>query len=370
MSELDRPGLRRIKELYEQGLIQREIAEDPELRRTMLVGIDKASSRRWKVFHTINAMADMGIIEKREPGNMRAPSVGEIAHDEALSQKTKSFYDKHLEDYETLLGAASKRRSYKPRSLRGRTETVVLSDTHIPDERMDFLTEIALRHKGAACVLAGDINDFERFGRFDLKDWTAPDLHGSLARTDVVLGFLTDHFTHVDVLWGNHDLRLPRKAAKQLGPDYYFVCQQFLMNAYAVRHGVKVVQQKITKDNGRELPPMYFYQQIGDCLIGHVEAAGAPVGKGVELAHDFFFSRSAFLGLDPFKVVLQAHTHKQCYFRHKLTGAHLFEIGCCCDEQAYSMSQPKYGPVQQGYFHLVQYDGVTDINESRLYTFS
>jgi hypothetical protein len=369
MSQLERPGLSRIKELYDAGMIQREIAEDPELRQTILAGIDKAASRRWKIFHTINAMDEMGIIEKRESGHMKAPRVSEVAHSEALSPKTKSFYDQHLEDYEKFLGAQRKRKSYQARDLSGRTETIVVSDPHIPDERMDLLTEIAMRHAGAALSLAGDINDFERFGRFDLKDWTAPDLQGSLARTDAVLEFLSDHFSHVDILFGNHDLRLPRKAAKQLGPDYYFVCQQFLMNAYAKRHGVRVIQQVVTKDNGRDLPPMFFYQQIGDCMIGHVEAAGAPVGKGVELAHDFFFSRRSFLGLEPFNVVLQAHTHKQCYFRHRLTGAHLFEIGCMCDEQAYSMSQPKYGPVQQGYFHLVQYNGVTDLNESKLYSF-
>jgi hypothetical protein len=83
-------------------------------------------------------------------------------------------------------------------------------------------------------------------------------------------------------------------------------------------------------------------------------------------AHDFFFSYRDFLSLDPFRVVLQAHTHKQSYHRNSLTGIHCFEIGALCDIPAYSMNQPKYGPVQHGYYHLIQYDGVTDVNESRL----
>lgn len=368
MSMLDRPGLARIKELYESRMTQDDMAEDPELKRTVLAGVDKHSSRKWKIWHTINAMAQEGIINKRET-NDKAPKANESSHNDSVDSKTKSFYDKHLEEYENYIGAKIRRNAYKERSLKGRTETVVIGDPHIPDERMDLLAEIAIRHKGAACCLAGDINDFERFSRYDLRDWTAPDLRSSLARTEVVLELLSKNFSKVDILFGNHDLRLPRKVAKQSGPDYYFICQQFLMSAYETRHGCRVVQQQITKDNGRDLPGLFFYQQVGDCIIGHVEAGGAPVGKGVEIAHDFFFSRKDFLGLDPFKVVLQAHTHKQCYFRHKLTGAHLFEVGCVCDEQAYSMHQPKYGPVQQGYFHLVQYDGVTSLEESKLYSF-
>lgn len=368
MSDLPRPGLDRIKLLYEKGLLQREIAEDPELMKTVLSGIDKASSRRWKVYHLINAMAEMGIIRKREPDNMKAPRVSTTTHTEGLSKKVESAYDSHMAEYEQYIGAVEQHKSYKPRGLAGRTETVIISDPHIPDERMDILAEVAKRHKGSNLCIAGDINDFERFGRFDLRDWTAPDLQQSLARTDAVLGFLSDYFPTIDLLFGNHDLRLPRKAAKQLGPDYFFICQQFLMQAYEKRHGIRVVQQNVIKENGREMPPIFFFHQIGDCMVGHVEAAG-PLGKGAEIAHNFYFSRRSFFSLNPFNVVLQAHTHKICYFKHKITGVHCFEIGATCDEQAYSMNQPKYAPVEQGYFHLVQYDGITDINESRQYIF-
>src|SRR5581483_8485248 len=278
MSGLPRPGLERIKVLYEQGYIQREIAEDAELKNTLLKGIDKASSRRWKVFHIINAMADEGIVEKRDrEKSMKAPRVGAPSHTETLDAKTRSFYDEHLSEYETYINTKPQRRGYKERDLSGRTETVVISDPHIPDERMDLLAEIALRHRGAHCCLAGDVNDFEVFGRFDLRDWTAPQLQSSLARTDAVLSFLTKYFSVVDILMGNHDMRIPRKAAKQLGPDYHFITQSFLLSAYEQRHGAKVIHQQIIKENGRSLPPMFFYQQIGDCVVGHVEAGGRPV---------------------------------------------------------------------------------------------
>jgi hypothetical protein len=370
MSE-PQPGLARIKELYETGKTMNEIAEDPELRSTVLKGIENPRTRSWRIWHIINTMADMGMMSKRESSSTPFPRTRKNqspSHSKALTAKTTNFYDQHLTDYERFIGAKLRRKQAKQRSTSGRQEIVVISDLHIPDERMDLLAEVAARHKGAACCLAGDINDFEAFGRYDIKDWNVPNLQSALARTDVVMEFLTTHFSNVSVLFGNHDLRLARKAAKQLGPDYYFICQQFLMWAYEKRHGVEVIHHQITKTNGRTMPGIFFYQQIGDCVIGHVEAAGKPVGKGVMMAHDFFFSFRDFLGLEPFTTVLQAHTHKQSYHRNHLTGVHCYEIGALCDVPAYSMNQPKYGPMQHGYFHLVQYDGITDINESRLYT--
>lgn len=369
MSMLERPGLKRIKELYDSGAYQKDIAEDPEIRRTILAGIDNPVSRKWKIFHTINSMAEMGIIVKREPNNMKAPSVGPSAIEEshkATSKREERWHEEHLQQYEKFIAAKAVRRQKPVSNKSGRQETVIISDLHIPDERMDLLEEVCHRHKGARCCLAGDVNDFEVFGRFDVKDWNTPHLKSALARTDVVFGLLADNFSEVSVLFGNHDLRLARKASKALGPDYHFICQTFLMWAYERRHGIKVVQHNITKTNGRDLPGLFFYEQIGDCLVGHVEAAGRPVGKGSLMAHDFFYSYRDHLGLKPFKVVVQAHTHKQSYFRHYLTGVHCFEIGCLCDIPAYSMNQPKYSPVQHGYYHLVQYNGVTDVNESRM----
>lgn len=363
-----RPGMQRVKDLYQRGAFHREIAEDPEVRSTLLAGVSNPVSRRFRISEIISDMDKEGIIKKRESTNTKVPRDSSQSYGKTLSEKIESFYEKHLEDYEKFLGTKLNRKEYGGRSLLGRTETVVISDTHIPDERMDLLTEIAARHRGVACCLAGDVNDFELFGRFDVKDWNVDTLKSALAKTDAVLEFLSNNFSTVDVLLGNHDLRLPRKAAKQCGPDYYFVSQMFLLWAYEKCHGVKVVRQNIIKDNGRELPGMFFYQQIGDCIVGHVEAAGRPVGKGSLLAHDFFYSYKDFLGLEPFKIVLQAHTHKQSFFRHYLTGVHCYEIGALCDVPAYSMNQPKYSPPQLGYFHLIQYDGVTNLDESRMYS--
>ena len=377
MSVLSDPGLNRVVELYNDGFIQRDIAEDEELRETLLYGIDNPVSRKFKVSHTIDFLKRIGVIGERDGTNI--PKKKPTKSEEYSPNTTKNTgaiggedaYYRHLSQYEEFIGAKEKRKGREccKEKIGERTETIIISDTHIPDERMDLLGEIALRHSGAHCVLAGDLNDFQMFGRFDLKDWTLPNLQASLSRTDAVLGFLTEHFDGVDILMGNHDLRLPRKAAKQLGPEYNFITQEFLLSAYEKRHGARVIRNIITKENGRDLPGLYFYHQVGDCVIGHVEAGGKPVGASSKIAHDFFFSRRKLLGLTEFKLVLQAHSHRQSFFIDPLTGVHCYEIGALCTEQAYSIEQPKYGPMQKGYYHLVQYGGITDIDESRLYSF-
>lgn len=279
----------------------------------------------------------------------------------------ESPFEQYLAEYEQLIGACSKRARQRQRQSGKYVETVVISDLHIPDERSDFLVEICENHKGSNLVIAGDMDDFEMMSRFNQVDWNQPTLRDSLARRDAVLDMLSEYFPSIEILLGNHDLRMPRKAASALGPDYAFISQQFLMWSYERRHGVKLITNDVTLHNGRKVPYLHYYHQLGDCMIGHVEVSGRPVAKGVERAHDFFQSWRDVLGLNPFRVVLQAHTHRQSFYRHPQSRAYCYEIGALCDQPSYALvSRQNYSPVQHGYFHLVQFDGVTDINASRL----
>ena len=92
------------------------------------------------------------------------------------------------------------------------------------------------------------------------------------------------------------------------------------------------------------------------------------MASGAIKAHDFFTMWERQLGLREWNVLLQAHTHKQTWHRHKITKRHLFETGALCDTPEYALKGGRhcYGPTEHGYFVLVQYDGITDLNESRL----
>jgi predicted phosphodiesterase len=362
MSLPNLPGFDRLRELYDLGCTAHGIALDPYIGETILKGIENPNTRRWEIHHLLKVLKRLEVF----------PTGGQVVEDFApshahtITPQKEATFAHHLEQYEKFIGAHYKRRENDQKFRVADEKIVVISDTHAPDERRDLITQICIENKGRRCVLAGDINDFAAYGRWDVTDWTLGNLKDALAYTDAMLDLMGQYFPQIDILFGNHDLRLPRKAGKQLGPDYFWLTQEFLMYAYEKRHGVKVIHRTLDKKNGRQIPGIFFYHQVGDAMIGHVEVGGKPTGKGALMAHDFFYSWKHELGLNPFNVVLQAHTHKQSYFRHPLTRVHCYEIGALCDTPAYAVMQGKYAPPNHGYFLLSQRDGVTDINESRL----
>jgi hypothetical protein len=366
---LDFPGAARFLELYEAGVSFNDMAVDPELTRDMFPDVKNERTRSWKFYYKEKELVNTGALKKRSrKGSQKTVSTATAKTlTESSSLEQINHYEEYLNKYEELIGAKAKRteQGRKRRSLR--QEWVVMSDLHSPDERMDLIIHAAERHPGAGCIIAGDLDDNEMMSRFDHTDWTAPGFRQALSHRDAMLDFITQHFPTTKILLGNHDLRLPRRAAKALGPDYAWISQQFLLWSYEQRHGIQVVTHDVNRRNGRPIPYLHYYDQVGDCMIGHVEVAGRPVGSGAAKAHDFFQSWQKELGLGDFRVVLQAHTHKQSFFRHPSTGVFCYEIGALCDIPSYSLtSRQSYAPPQLGYFHLVQYDGVTDINESRL----
>ncbi len=369
-SSLDFPGSDRFLELYRSGVSFNDMAKDPKLVQDMLPEVANERTRSWKLYYKEKELVNAGALERRprRTGEVKASPSHSLS--ELIAPERVSFYEEHLQRYEEMIGAPTK----EPRERAGRRalkeETIVISDLHCPEERGDLIAEIIQRHRGANLVIAGDLDDLEMMSRFDHVDWTGLSFQESLAHRDALLDKLTEAFSSVEIMLGNHDLRLPRRAAKALGPDYAFISQQFLMWAYEKRHGLKVITNDVRRYSGRPIPYLHYYHQVGDCVIGHVEVAGRPVAKSSGKAHDFFTQWQRVLGLKEFNVLLQAHSHRQSFFRHPDSGVHCFEIGALCDIPSYSLtSRQSYCPPQLGYFQLIQYQGVTDVNASRLYSF-
>lgn len=382
MSTADRSWVPRFKELYDKGIPYNEIAEDPELRATVLNDIDNARSRAWEVSHIVRTLVRLGELEPRaalrdgtpnsrplpKPTAQPAPRpAATVAPPKSTTQSGE--YDRQVDLYLKLIDT-QKQLNRIPEPLprpEGRYEAVILSDLHCPDERKDLIAEVCARHAGKDCYIVGDLNDFERFSRFDCIDWRAPSLIEALRHTDALLEVMAQSFPRIFLMFGNHDLRLPRKAAKVLGPDYHFITQEWLIHYYEKRHGIHVIHNSLIKQNGRPVDGLFYWHKVGkDCILSHAETSGKPVGKGVEKAHDFFYSHRKELGIGEFGWLLQAHTHKQSYHRNRTTGVHCFEIGCMCDLPGYHLHKPQHSPVEHGYFYLVQDDGITNRDESRL----
>lgn len=272
--------------------------------------------------------------------------------------------------FESAIGAAPRHRAKRPsRELAGKTETVVISDLHVPLHRQDLLTEIVAEHRGKELVIAGDINDFEAIGKWESFRKT-PSVDQCLAVADGVLQVLVNEFSRVTLMLGNHDLRLPKRAARdthmgefyQIGMDYLV---EKILKPLEHRHGVEIVMNTVDDLAGGSHDYVHFYYQQGDALISHAETCGKPVAAGAVKANDWFKSWKQHLKLDDWRLFLQAHTHKLSYTRTD-DDQHLFEIGCLCGIPAYTLKgQGSYGPPKPGYFLLTQYDGETCMRESR-----
>jgi predicted phosphodiesterase len=369
----DQQSLARLKELYDGNISHDEIANDPELRADLLSGLDNDTARRTQLGKIIEHLAKTGYLTRRsraEQPRHAATTTGQGTQNQTqIPERRRSAYDRSLERYEQFIGASARRREWKPMPITGRRETVIFSDTHIPDERPDLIAEVCARHKGARLVIAGDINDFQKYSRYEVEELGLPNMRDAFAQTDAFLEQMTEFFPETVVMFGNHDLRLERKVRRLLGEEFAWMTAEFHRMAYEKRHGIKVVSHHVERISGRPIEGLHYWYQIGDCLISHAERGGKAHGKGATDAHDFFYShwKAGFLPLQEFKILLQAHTHKRCWVQHPTTHVHCVEIGAMCDVQAYSLKNPRYAAIQNGYFHLVQHDGVTDVNESRLW---
>ena len=279
-------------------------------------------------------------------------------------------YQEALVNYHSMIGYDGTSSNLSKMSSSGRSSTksqkwVVVSDPHLPNERVDWLATIAQRHKGANLILAGDVLNLDRCSRWAQIDHSEPDLETLFQRRDDFVRTLRTALRRVVVMGGNHDARLWKKAAA-LGADYYWLTQEFFKQMFPTELGVEYVWKPFQKRNGRTIYTAY-YHQIGDALVGHIERSGVTPVRGGKLANEFFHAWRDDLKLNPFRVVLQAHTHKRGYHFDPVTRVHCWETGAMCDNPDYAVLDHRSSPVQGGYFWLVQREGITDLTESRLF---
>lgn len=274
-------------------------------------------------------------------------------------------YADELAKYEEAIGASAEKRWTGALPDGADKPWVVISDTHLPNVRRDLLATICRRHKGCNVIVAGDVLDNGRFSRWPKTDTRDHNVKEALASRDALASYLRRYFDAVKLLEGNHDARFYRNAA-QLGADYYYATQEFFRSAFQQRHGVELVQRRFESKDAQRHITLAFFEQIGDCVIGHVERSGATPMRGGRIANDFFQKWRGELGLThPWRVLLQAHTHHRGYWFDPVTQVHCYETGALCDNPSYAIEGHRGDPIQHGYYLLVQKDGVTDLHKSR-----
>lgn len=244
---------------------------------------------------------------------------------------------------------------------------VIASDFHAPFQCNRSVAQLIAREatQTDVLVIAGDFTDsysYSRFVRFEPitaeSEWAA---------CDALLGQLSSAFPEIVCIAGNHDMRLERHLRSQLSPDVMFAIEQLTggvmdpFKAIAKRYPNVRFEGHTVGRHGAG-----WFTQIGDLLVAHAEKFSRVPGSASRSIEEWFRDNHDTLGLKPWRVLSQAHTHQLSaiyYGSDKL----LVESACLCETHGYQL-QPKIGgrPQRRGYVTLTQTAGVTDVNSVRL----
>jgi predicted phosphodiesterase len=244
---------------------------------------------------------------------------------------------------------------------------VIASDFHAPFQDNWAVSELIAREGGKAdtLIVNGDIQDFYSISRFVKYEQVS--MESELAAVDALLGQLSAAFPEVILVSGNHDhARFEKQLRTLLSVEMCHVVEFLtggnlsVLRVIAKRYpNVKFAETKV----GRFAVGWYY--QHGDLLTAHAEKYSRVPGAALRGIEEWFADQDSTLGLDPWRVLIQAHTHQLGLFPWRADKL-LVEGGCMCSTHSYQLQARIMGrPQRLGYVTLQQENGRTDINSVR-----
>jgi predicted phosphodiesterase len=283
--------------------------------------------------------------------------------EERIMEKAPTPYSDAVGKFNELVGKKAERVKV-PKSKQALVHRIgVFSDFHAPHHDIAAISKAlqdASRRGVTQAILAGDIGDGYAFSRF-LHTKPAPP-EEELAAIAAILRIFSESFAAVWVIKGNHDVRAMKYFARTLPPEFLPLVQHDLLKLAAA--DLPNVSFPSVAIGGQELT---WLCQIGDLIVGHPETHSIVPGKAPDKFCDWLL-RYERRGLLPrFNVVAMGHTHQAGGPLYRADGVALYETGCLCKLQDYSV-QPdiRYRPQTQAYLYVEQRDGLTDVNQSQL----
>lgn len=243
----------------------------------------------------------------------------------------------------------------------------VAGDFHAPFHDPDVVSTLIADEgpRTDTLIISGDLMDFYSISRF-LK-YERVTIEQEIAGTDALLAQLSAAFPDVLIVSGNHDSqRFEKQLRSFLSPEMVHVVELLTGGNLSVIH---LLAKRYP--NVRFAPQqsgaykLGWMTQVGDLIVSHAEKFSVVPGSVLRKIEEGLTDFDHVYGLQPWKVLIQAHTHAHsvvCWHADKL----LVEGGCCCVTHGYQLSARMGGrPQRQGYTTLRQIHGVTDINSVR-----
>lgn len=278
---------------------------------------------------------------------------------------TKKYtkYDEAVELFDELIGRKKRGKPGPKFKKRKREVIAVFNDFHAPFQDDQVFAEAvadALDRGATRAIVAGDLGDSFAFSRFSKYEFVP--VETELKVMTAILQTLASNFERVDVVGGNHDARVKKYFASVLPPDFLMLVQHDLLHLAAA--GMDNVFFPEVDMDGHKLN---WFMQVGDLIVGHPESSSKVLAKPADNFATWLNQWKEKLHLAPFKHVAQGHTHQAILGACRPDGIIVYELGCLCKVQGYSIEPSlKYRPQRHAYGLFVQIDGVTQSNDSRV----
>ncbi len=257
------------------------------------------------------------------------------------------------------------------RSSRKQTakQIVVAGDFHAPFQSNEAVADLIKNegHQGKTLIINGDLQDFYSISRFTKYERVS--METELAAVDALLGQLSAAFPEVILVAGNHDTaRFEKQLRAMVSPEIVHVIEALTGGNLSVLRVIAKRYPNVTfaeMEVGGRFNLGWFYQ-IGDLITAHAEKFSRVPGAALRGIDEWFTDQHDILGLKPWRVLIQAHTHQLGWFPFK-SDKLLVEGGCMCSTHGYQLQARIMGrPQRLGYVTLDQANGVTDINSIRI----
>lgn len=267
------------------------------------------------------------------------------------------------------IGRTRKRQTKPPtRSRFSDKRIVVAGDFHAPFQHTQAVATMLAETEGHdELIVNGDLQDFYAISRFTKYDHVP--IEREMAAVDALLGRFAGQFPDVLIVDGNHDRPRFEKHLRQL------VSLEIMHVIEALTGGNLSLIKMLAKpyQNVRFSPikvgahSLGWCAQEGDLIVSHAERSSRVPSGVTRVVDEWLTDQHEALGLEPWRVLIQAHTHQMGQFPWR-SDKMLIDGGCMCEVHSYQLDSKVWGRGQRlGYVTLTQRDGVTDMRSVRFH---
>jgi len=247
---------------------------------------------------------------------------------------------------------------------------VIASDLHAPFHHAEAVARMLEETKGFdQLIINGDLQDaysVSRFIKHEAVSWER-----EMAAVDALLSQFCAQYPDVLIVDGNHDRpRFEKVLRSQLSMEQMaaleFICEGNFssIRALAKRKGYQNARFAPIKVGRYNLS---WAAQEGDLVVTHAERSSRVPSGVLRVIDEWLTDQHEALGLKPWRVLVQAHTHQLGMFPWR-SDKLLVEGGALCGTMGYQLDAKIFGRGQRlGYVTLTQHDGVTDLASVRFH---